>query len=115
MPCELFSRDIGAKNARKIVFIASTRKSVFGAAALAIRGSIAKWHIKYLMRCQAQLASSRLSSSPIAEKYLRRSRAVAPSDKRGVFPSRTRNRKTWRRGSDFLRNTFGKSRLPEAL
>src|SRR6267378_3652910 len=42
MPCGLFSRDIGAKNARKIVFIASTRKSVFAAAALAIGGSIAK-------------------------------------------------------------------------
>src|SRR6266550_1124216 len=42
MPCGLFSLDIGAKNARKIVFIASTRKSVFAAAALAIGGSIAK-------------------------------------------------------------------------
>src|SRR5260370_39106475 len=44
MPCGLFSRDIGAKNARKIVFIASTRKSVFAGAALAIGGSIAKRH-----------------------------------------------------------------------
>src|SRR5713226_1576237 len=44
MPCGLFSRDIGAKKARKIVFIASTRKSVFAAAALAIGGSIAKRH-----------------------------------------------------------------------
>src|SRR5882762_5686477 len=42
IPCGLFSRDIGAKNARNIVFIASTRKSVFAAAALAIGGSIAK-------------------------------------------------------------------------
>src|SRR6202035_2780753 len=44
MPCGLFSRDIGAKNARKIVFIASIRKSVFAGAALAIGGSIAKRH-----------------------------------------------------------------------
>jgi hypothetical protein len=45
MPCGLFSRDIGAKNARKIVFIASTRKSVFAGAALAIGASIAKQRV----------------------------------------------------------------------
>src|ERR1700730_775565 len=44
MPCGLFSRDIGAKNARKIVFIASTRKSDFAGADLAIGGSIAQRH-----------------------------------------------------------------------
>src|SRR2546423_14797998 len=43
IPCGLFSLDIGAKNARKIVFIASTRKSVFAAAALAIGGRILNW------------------------------------------------------------------------
>ena len=42
MPCGLLSRAIGAKNARKIVSIASTRKSFFGAADFAIGASIAK-------------------------------------------------------------------------
>src|SRR6266404_8414707 len=44
MPCGLFKRDMGAKNARKIVFIASTRKSLFGTEAFAILSiKYSKW------------------------------------------------------------------------